>query len=215
MKGLLLKDWYEIRYQYRWFLILLAVAGFSSATGQGNAVFWGCYMMILVAMIPLNTMGYDEKSGWQKYSRCFPVSSGHLVLEKYLLGVIALIVAGGVYLLFSAIFYFIPGVGNAKEQFFTILAAMITVGVFPMALMLPLNIRFGMEKARVYLIFFIIIVAVAAGGIFAGAEDLPMIVNFLAGINLDLFILLLPLISIALLAATYPLSVWLYHKKEW
>ena len=39
MKGLLLKDWYEIRYQYRWFLILLAVAGFSSATGQGNAVF--------------------------------------------------------------------------------------------------------------------------------------------------------------------------------
>ena len=37
MKGLLLKDWYEIRYQYRWFLILLAVAGFSSATGQGNA----------------------------------------------------------------------------------------------------------------------------------------------------------------------------------
>ena len=215
MKGLLLKDWYEIRYQYRWFLILLAVAGFSSATGQGNAVFWGCYMMILVAMIPLNTMGYDEKSGWQKYSRCFPVSSGHLVLEKYLLGVIALIVAVGVYLLFSAIFYFIPGVGNAKEQFFTILAVMITVGVFPMALMLPLNIRFGMEKARVYLIFFIIIVAVAAGGIFAGAEDLPMIVNFLAGINLDLFILLLPLISIALLAATYPLSVWLYHKKEW
>ena len=102
MKGLLLKDWYEIRYQYRWFLILLAVAGFSSATGQGNAVFWGCYMMILVAMIPLNTMGYDEKSGWQKYSRCFPVSSGHLVLEKYLLGVIALIVAVGVYLLFSA-----------------------------------------------------------------------------------------------------------------
>lgn len=62
MKGLLLKDWYEIRYQYRWFLILLAVAGFSSATGQGNAVFWGCYMMILVAMIPLNTMGYDEKA---------------------------------------------------------------------------------------------------------------------------------------------------------
>ena len=80
-----------------------------------------------------------------------------------LLGVIALIVAVGVYLLFSAIFYFIPGVGNAKEQFFTILAAMITVGVFPMALMLPLNIRFGMEKARVYLIFFIIMEKIIIG----------------------------------------------------
>lgn len=215
MKGLLLKDWYEIRYQYRWFLILLAVAGFSSATGQGNAVFWGCYMMILVAMIPLNTMGYDEKSGWQKYSRCFPVSSKHLVLEKYLLGVIAQIVAVGVYLIFSAIFYFIPGVGTTREQFFMILAAMITVGIFPMALMLPLNIRFGMEKARVYLIFFVIVVSIAVGAMLSGAEDLPILNNFIAGISLDMLIRLLPLISIVLLAATYPLSVWFYNKKEW
>lgn len=215
MKGLLLKDWYEICYQYRWFLILLSVAGFSSATGLGNAAFWGCYMMILVAMIPLNTIGYDEKSGWQEYSRCFPLSSRKLVLEKYLLGVIAQIVAVGVYLLFSAVFYFIPGVGNTGRDFFMILAAMITVGFFPLAWMLPLNIRFGLEKARVYLILFLIVVSIGIGGIFSGAEDIPMVKNLIAGINLDMLCWQLPLAAVLFLAATYPLSVWLYNKKEW
>lgn len=214
MKGLLLKDWYELCYQYRWFLLLLVAAGLTAATGLPNATFWGCYMMIMVAMIPLNSMGYDEKSGWQIYSRCFPVPSKQLVAEKYLLGIIAQFGALCVYLLFSAIFLLVPEIGNSKDEFFMILSLMITIGFVPLAVMMPLNIRFGLEKARIILILFLITASIGMGAIFAGVDGIPLIRDFFASLNPYIIYGILPLISICLLAVSYVISIRVHKKKE-
>ena len=88
IKGLLLKDVYELWAQSKVLLILIAVYLLVPALTGGNAML-GSVALLLLAMLPASALGYDERCKWERYARAMPVRRRDLVVSKFLLGAIA------------------------------------------------------------------------------------------------------------------------------
>lgn len=85
MKGLILKDIYNLKKQYKVLLLLFVFyTGFSLFTG--DAGFLTGVLSLMMVMLTITTLAYDERSKWEKYALTMPVSRTDLVLSKYLLG---------------------------------------------------------------------------------------------------------------------------------
>lgn len=101
MKGLLLKDWYQVRTNMKTmyltvaFVLVIWVLSTSSAY-----VFPVSYAAIFLGILPVNLLTYDQSVGWVEYGRTLPVSKKTLVAEKYLIGLFcaaAAVVIGGLF----------------------------------------------------------------------------------------------------------------------
>ncbi len=97
MKGLLLKDFYQLTKYCRAYLAVALV--FAAAAAVNNNMFFLVYPMIMVSVIPINLISYDEKSKWNLYAGALPYSRRQLVSVKY---VIALVVFCAAFLLLAA-----------------------------------------------------------------------------------------------------------------
>lgn len=88
MKGLLLKDWYMIKKHCRLYLLLAAV--FLVISWFDNAsLFYVIYPCLTCGMITVSLMGFDERSGWVRYSGALPYTKAQLVSAKFIVGLLA------------------------------------------------------------------------------------------------------------------------------
>lgn len=101
MKGLLLKDWYQVRTSmkamYLTVAFVLVIWVFSTSSAY---VFPVSYAAVFLGILPINLLAYDQSVGWVEYGRTFPVSKKTLVAEKYLIGLFcaaAAVVIGGLF----------------------------------------------------------------------------------------------------------------------
>lgn len=83
MSALILKDFYVLWRQARYFLILILI--FSAIPGSFNATF----AVVYTSMLPYTAMAYDERSKWDQLAATMPYSHRDLVLSKYLFGWLA------------------------------------------------------------------------------------------------------------------------------
>ena len=83
MSALILKDFYVLWRQARYFLILILV--FSAIPGSFNATF----AVVYTSMLPYTAMAYDERSKWDQLAATMPYSQRDLVLSKYVFGWLA------------------------------------------------------------------------------------------------------------------------------
>ena len=72
MKGLLLKDYYEIRNQFGLIIPLIAVYAIVTSFIGDDFMFSGSYILVgmitmLLAMLPTSSFAFDEWSGWDMY----------------------------------------------------------------------------------------------------------------------------------------------------
>lgn len=88
MKGLLLKDWYMMKKYCRSYFLIAAVFIAVSLFGNDN-LFFIFYPCLLCGMIPVNLLGYDERSRWMQYSGTMPYTKAQIVSAKYLIGLLA------------------------------------------------------------------------------------------------------------------------------
>lgn len=162
MKGLLLKDWYQVRTNMKTmyltvaFVLVIWVLSTSSAY-----VFPVSYAAIFLGILPVNLLTYDQSVGWVEYGRTLPVSKKTLVAEKYLIGLFcaaAAVVIGGL---------FIPlrtGMAPDKDVL-SLLAGSVCAILLINGISLPLLYRFGAEKARmIYVLTFAGLGALLGGG---------------------------------------------------
>ncbi|HEY8422543.1 MAG TPA: ABC-2 transporter permease [Thermoclostridium sp.] len=187
MKGLILKDLYNLSKQYKIVLILVVFYLVISLTNEDSS-FFGGVVTILMVMQLVTAIAYDEKSKWDRYALAMPISRTDLVLSKYLLGGILLAIA------FAANFIFGMASGSEPIETLIISVAMTGVGLLFMFLILPFLFKFGVEKGRyiAMLIFFIptgVLVIVSKMGLQLPDEDfmsvfpvIGILVLILAGI---------------------------------
>ena len=155
MKGLLLKDWYQVcknmRTMYLTVAIVMAVWLFSTS---GSYVFPVSYAAIFLGILPVNLLTYDQSVGWVEYGRTLPVSKKTLVAEKYLIGLFcaaAAVVIGG---LFVTVIPLRTGTAP-DEDVLSLLAGSVCAILLINGISLPLLYRFGAEKARmIYVLTF-------------------------------------------------------------
>ncbi len=143
MKALLLKDWYLLR--KRWGLLIGVVLLFSVLSGAQASMLYTLMTTMMLLMISLNTLAYDQHDGWDAYASALPVSRIKLVLGKYLLACICIAVSVFLVLLATIVLgdrSIDNLIGNASVQ--------VSFGFFFVACNFPLILKFGFEKSRVY-----------------------------------------------------------------
>ena len=165
MKGLLLKDWYQIKSNMKtMYLTVLAVLVIWTLSASGASTFAMNYAAIFLGVLPVNLLGYDQNSGWVEYSLTLSVSKKVLVAEKYLVGLLcaaASVVIGG---LFVVVLSLRKGAALDGTALFFVGNGVNTI-LLMNGISLPLMYRFGAEKARmIYILTFAGFGALIAGG---------------------------------------------------
>lgn len=154
LKGLLLKDVYELWAQSRVLLVLIAVYLLIPVlTGRGTML--GSVGLLLLAMLPASAIGYDERSKWERYALTMPVTKRQLHSEKFLLGFLALTLGAALQLALVLAF-------QRTELLLTILSAYVG-GLVYLAAVLPLLFKLGLEKGRMFFLLLTIGLLVLLG----------------------------------------------------
>lgn len=207
MKGLLLKDWYMMRKYCRMYLV---IAGSFIAVSLVNAdnLFFVFYPCLLCGMIPVNLLGYDERSRWLQYSATLPYSKAQIVSAKYLIGLFVQIavlvvtgVAQGVKMAISGTF--------VLDDFLVLLLLLLIVATIASSISLPFIFKLGVEKGRIAyyaMVAFVCAASAVASGLFSEQMQVEMQPN--------LALILLALAGMCVYALSWYLSIVFYKKRE-
>lgn len=197
MKGLLLKDLYNIRKQAWWYLSMILLFCLLSVTVK-NIAFAGTIGVLVTVSVPLIAIGYEEKDSWQK----FVVASGRdiktIVAEKYLLGIICAVTGFVAY----AVVYLL-----SERTSLTDLFVPLFMQITALSVMLPTVFKFGVDKGRVYMIAVILIFMLAFIGLLSAADKF-------VGTDLIVFNLTTAVLIAGVLVISYFISLKIYTAKE-
>ena len=197
MKGLLLKDAYQTWCYIRWIILvsiaMMLVGVFCMKEGSN---FFMQYSGIMLGMLPMTLLAYDQNSRFSAYCAALPVTKEQIVGGKYLIGLCGMALWGTVTVQLTVATLF-------QVAMLTLLGNII---------LLPLTYRFGYEKAKY--VYYLCIgmlgglmgITVSSGGI---------LLNSILPAQGSLLVLVAVLAAVlALYAASWRLSVAWYGKAE-
>lgn len=141
--GLLLKDIFELSAQCRVQLVLTGVYLLLPLFIRGIELFASVGMMLL-AMMPVYALGYDERCRWERYALAMPVRKSDLFWSRFLLGVIAVALGAAVQVLVALL----AGRGDLLSS----LAVTAPAAILYLLIVLPLMMKLGVEKGRFLLL---------------------------------------------------------------
>lgn len=211
MKGLLIKDFKLMKGQRNFLLMIIAIS-IGSAFAMEDLTFLVGYMTALCSMFTLSSISYDEFENGNAFLFSLPITRKSYVAEKY---TFALIVSG-VSWVFSTVIATIAGGGNAD----VIMAALLIFAVLLLflAIMLPVQLKFGGEKGRIVM-FAVIGVIVLIGFFINEIADFfqvdPMeLMNRLSSMSKGMLTIIAFGIVMFGLLVSYGVSVAIMKKKE-
>ena len=143
IRGLLLKDIFELSAQCRVQLVLTGVYLLLPLFIRGIELFASVGMMLL-AMMPVYALGYDERCRWERYALAMPVRKSDLFWSRFLLGVIAVALGSAVQVLVALL----AGRGDLLSS----LAVTAPAAILYLLIVLPLMMKLGVEKGRFLLL---------------------------------------------------------------
>ena len=100
MKGLLYMDFTLLRRRY-WYVLLMAALFGAMSFSDRNVTLFTLYPYLLLALLPANLVNMESGSRWYTISDALPLTKRALVGEKYLLGLLLLLLAAALSLLFG------------------------------------------------------------------------------------------------------------------
>ena len=143
IRGLLLKDIFELWAQCRVQLVLTGVYLLLPLFIKGIGLFASVGMMLL-AMMPIYALGYDERCRWDRYALAMPVRKSDLFWSRFLLGVIAIALGAAVQTLAALL--------AGRGELLSPLAVTAPSAVVYLLITLPLMMKLGVEKGRFLLL---------------------------------------------------------------
>lgn len=163
MKGLFIKDLKLIASQKKFFIMAIFIAAifvFSS----GDVTFAATYIILFLSMLTLTTLSYDDVNGGMLFLLSLPVDRKTYVKEKYIFSLINLLFAMGMSLAVCYGFALVKGLDVKLSDLLSSIVGMgLGMGVV-VALTMPLEFKFGVEKGRMAMIASVAIIAVAGMG---------------------------------------------------
>ena len=201
MKGLLLKDFYNVKNLILYYALVAAVFAVVSVVSSNIYFFCGFMIFISVGLVS-STISYDAQDKWDSYALSSGVSRRTAVLSKYVFTVVTILCSLALGLILAL------ALGYRQAVDFLPVVAYSFAGVLSVGIVLPCFFRFGVEKARViYMIVIVFTVALMVGGI-----SLFERLNFAA--QAPWMLVLLAVLSVAILAISYFVSLRIYRNKE-
>lgn len=207
MKGLLLKDFYMLKKYCRAYLLIAAVFIAASLMSDEN-MFFVLYPCLFCGMIPVNLLGYDERSHFLQYSGTLPYTKTQIVSAKYLMGLfaqIAILIATGVA---QAVRMGMNGTFVLGDYLMLMFMVFIMAAISS-SISLPFMFKWGVERGRIA--YYVTIGVVCAGSVLAS--------NLVTGevhsdMQMNGVLLLLCLVGVGIYALSWYLSVLFFKKRE-
>ena len=189
LKGLILKDLYEVRisillsfvfFAYPHILMLITPDTFiSTDTRMAQDIISTMIFALLnyttitlFSSFILNTLSTDEKTGWSKIERTMPLSNSQIIWAKLL--TIFIIVSGLVLfcITFNVIIYFMTECVLNLELLIAIPVCIGLMQTTTLSLILPLAYKLGVKRSSVlYLVLTILIAIIFIIGMFAALSN--------------------------------------------
>ena len=207
MRGLLLKDIYMAAKYCRAYL-LLAVVFIPVSFASSENLFMIFYPCLLCGMIPVNLLGYDERSRWLSYSQTMPYSRAQIVNAKYIMGLgaqIIMIILTGIA---QAIRMSTQGIFQL-QGYLVLMLLLLVMSLLSSSITLPFMFKLGVEKGRMA---YYITIGIVCGGSVVVSRMLTGKTS--AQIELNSTLLLLALIGVAIYALSWYLSIVFFNKRE-
>ena len=205
MQGLLLKDWYMIKKYCRAYLLLAIIFTVVSFFGEDN-LFLIFYPCLLCGVIPVNLIAYDENSRWTQYSEALPYTRAQIVSSKYLIGICIQLAVMILTVIAQSVRMNMAG-NFSLSELLMIALTMLSIAGLSSAICLPFIFKMGVEKGRTA--YYVMI-----GIVCAGAVSASMVFGEQAEAQIDLPIAIIAVISVAIYALSWYLSIQFYKKRE-
>ena len=155
MKGLLLKDFYTLLKQLKFYLIIIVIL---SVIPSMNMTSMG---IVYAAMLPIAVIAFDERSKWDHLAVMMPYTRNELVLSKFLIAYIAVAVTCLISLGIQLIIGAVTGLALTMEQMLTVVLTAFACLIL-LAIYLPFVFWLGVERGR---IVFLVLMAAAFIGL--------------------------------------------------
>lgn len=209
MKGLFLKDLALVKAQMRSAIIIFAVVVFMLVAGQDTS-FVIMYANIIFMMFGISTISYDAFDNGEAFLFTLPITKKLYVKEKYVFSLASLLTG---FVLSLVLLLTIKGAGASEISFAT--GYMLGGTVF-LSIMLPIELKFGPEKARIAMLGAMIIIAASVYAIVEAAKKLNMADYFgdLAHIGVPSILIFLAVAAAIILFISYKISCRIMEKRE-
>lgn len=208
MKGLLLKDMYELIKQCKFIFLFCVVYVFLSYTESGY--FFLAFSIIFFSLLPTTIMALDERSKWESYAITMPYTRKEMVLSKYILSLGGVIFMSVLYELVNIIIYFInSSYAMSIVDSFNIILPFCLMAIIISSINLPINFKFGAEKGRLGTIFICVIIGVIGGGLFSQSSGSIELINYFMNIPSFVYLTLIAVLWVV----SYFVSVKIYEKR--
>jgi hypothetical protein len=216
MKGLLLKDFINLKKNVKIFGVLTILYAFMSFTSK-DASFFGSIFTMLFAILILSTFSYDELAKWDGYALTMPVSRETIVQGKYIMMLFLTFIGAA----FSAVFTVLLNIVLKSQSLFygiQVCAFGSAIVILFYSITIPIIMKLGVEKARlaffaVYLVPFVIAYigkeVIERSGVAMPGELYAAIEFFVKYVYI-----IVPMVVIIALCSSYLISIEIYKKKE-
>ncbi len=148
MKGLFIKDLKLMKGQKQFFAIVLVMMILFSMSFT-NYTFVICYVTIMMGVLTLTTISYDEYENGMGYLFTLPISRKKYVAEKYLFSIVTTILGLTASSAVGRIAASIQKVSFPMEEWFLSIAASILFVMMMLSLLLPIQLKLGADRSKV------------------------------------------------------------------
>lgn len=203
MKGLIIKDLYNISKNINYMILILILFAFAFISTSGIEQYISI-CGIMAGMMITTTFAFDTHSGWNKYAVAMPVSRNDLVCGKFIILLIFTFtgIAAGVVIGFAGNFI-IGGETNFMSIVVSIVSAFSISEIFG-SMTIPIMFKFNVEKGRIIIIMAYTIIAVNAFSMIKNSE-ISLVKNIIYG---------LPVIAVLMNLLMYKVSCAVLSRKD-
>ena len=183
----------------------------------GVAIYNPFFLNILLGMSVLLTvyqvMAYEDHNNIDYLISYLPVKRNEYVLSRYLLGIVSILLAS----ILLCIVYFVSIKINDLQgiSLNLLLPTSITSAILSMSVIIPLVLKFGINKGRVFMSIIVILVSTMPlslmSDISQDSKTLETIMNIINSVGMPLITVV---INIIILLVSIGISINLYKNKE-
>lgn len=177
-----------------------------------NPTFLNMLFGMVIVLTIYQVIGYEDAYGIDTLVCVLPVKKKEYVLSRYLMGIISLAIS---IIIVSAEYFVALKFNQDLISLDILLITGITVGIVSMSIVIPILLKFGVNKGKVIVILIMMILMMIPSGVIGYLAESPqamektieMINN--VGIPLIAFVL-----NFVVLAISTTISIKIYEKKE-
>lgn len=148
MKGLFIKDLRLVKGQKHFFAAILVMM-VMFLTAYTNFAFVISYITVMVGILTLTTISYDDFENGMGYLFTLPVSRKEYVREKYLFSIVTTLPGLAAVSAFSFVFSRIRGIDFPVGEWVLTVVVSFLIVTAVLAVVIPLQLRFGADKSRI------------------------------------------------------------------